>query len=701
MKSYINIYAVLLIPFLLFQGCSKDTLTGPAGQLPIVLVTSTIGNNGGIIETDNIKITIPGGAFQENSELKILTSIEENLFADNTMSDFFVLDGLPTEISKPINIKIKYNGTLTDSSFIAIGETNFIKSLNKNSTSFQLLSAKDSAGYLIATLPPLSGNALGKGESISSVNSDKLAINLGAIAGYVSYVSQQGHFKINFPSSVLTQTYDLADYLENAYSKIQAMGFSYSQRTKWPVEVTVKRLKSTVFGYSYNSVWGDNYGYMEFNFDKMDDQENLKVSAGHEFFHLVQSLYDARNRYSKAKFFTPHLWLDEASAVWAEEYFSSNSNYVSPIFTDNAYDILKGAKTGSITDEAASYGYGMASFIKYLTKKHDNSALVNVYENIYNGNDAFSALSKVLSVDVGYNWNSYLKSLYTFDLYKNDLFKSASMVATAAGKQHKFTIKSVSDTLQTYTSSLTDLSATMFSIKNEFAKLDSSANLQFTCKEWNFQLYKVSNSESKFIKSGKDSLTLEGFKKITDAGYQIVAVLYNDDFDTPYTTTKDYEMVIRVKTPPRKIKRILFIFRSGVTTKRGETTEYHSNYSQSGSVDNKNCNINGNTILCMQDTLMFGYLQVSTKIGITFDNIKSKTSIVGFSFEENTGGDITTFAGENVPFNSNPISPVQVTYSYQGDVSQYVTNYTMVGTYELISYDATDMHIYIKITYDE
>jgi len=699
MKS--NIYAVLLIPFLLFQECSKDTPTGPAGQLPIALASSNIGTDGGTIETDNIKITIPAGAFQENSELKILTSTEENLFTDNTISDFFVLDGLPTEISKPIDIKIKYNGTLTDSSFIAIGETNFIKSLNEISTSFQLFSAKDSSGYLIATLPPLSGNALGKGESISSVKSDKIAINIGAIAGYVSYVSQQGHFKINFPSSVLTQTYDLADYLEVAYNKIQAMGFSYSQRTKWPVEVTVKRLKSSVFGYSYSSVWGDNYGHLEFNFDKMDDQENLKVTAGHEFFHLVQALYDPRNRFSKARLFTPHLWLDEASAVWAEEYFSSNSNYVSTIFTENAYEILKGAKTGSIKDEAAEYGYGMASFIKYLTEKHDISALVNVYENIYNGDDAFTALSQVITVDVGYNWNSYLKSLYTFDLYKNDLFKSTSMVATAAGKQQRFTIQSVSDTLKTYTSSLTDLSATIFSIKNEFVKLDSNANLQFTCKEWNFQLFKVSSNESKFIKSGKDSLTLEGFKKITDAGYQIVAVLYNDDFDTPYTDSKEYEMKIEVKTPPKKIKRILFIFRSGVTLKRGENTEFLSNYSQSGSVDNKNCNINGNTILCMQDTLMFGWLQVSTKIGITFDNIESKTSIVGFSFEENEGGDITTFAGENVPFNSYPESPVQVTYSYQGDVSQYVTNYTMVGTYELISYDATDMHIYIKITYDE
>ncbi len=564
MKSYFNIFIVLLISFLLFQRCSEDTPTEPTDKPSETLASSNIGSSGGTIITDNIEITIPAGAFQDNSELKILKSTEDNLFDNNSLSDFFVLDGLPTEISKPIDIKIKYNGTLTDSSFIAVGSEGFAKSLSENTTSFQLLSAKDSSGYLVTTLPPLSGNALGKS---SSVNGDKFAINLGAIFGYVSYISQQGHFKINFPSSVLTQTYDLADYLEDAYSKIKAMGFSYSRRTKWPVEVTVKRLKSTVFGYSANSAWGDNYGWLEFNFDKMDNKEELKVTAGHEFFHLVQNLYDSRNRYSKSRNPMPNYWLDEASAVWAEEYFSSNSNYVSPIFTDNASDILKGAKTGSITDEAAAYGYGMASFIKYLTKKHGNKALVKVYENIYNGKDVFSALSQVLTVDVGYNWNSYLKSLFTFEFYKNDQFKSASMLAIAKQKKQKFTIKSESDTVKTYKSSLTDLSATMFSIKNEFENLNSNANLQFTCKGWNFQIYKINSSESKFLESGKDSLTLSEFKDITDKGYQIVAVLYNDDFDKPYNHSEDYEMKIEVKADFNE-KIIITQFNQNYITKK-------------------------------------------------------------------------------------------------------------------------------------
>ena len=65
-----------------------------------------------------------------------------------------------------------------------------------------------------------------------------------------------------------------------------------AKEQKWPVDVTIKRLdtaKSSVYGYSINSMWGNNYGYMQFNFDKIDETENMKVTAGHEFFHLVQS----------------------------------------------------------------------------------------------------------------------------------------------------------------------------------------------------------------------------------------------------------------------------------------------------------------------------------------------------------------------------------------------------------------------------
>ena len=458
-----TLFIILTVFFtcLLSQGCSENSPTSPDPEVKDtpILASKMIDNSGGTIITDDFEVIIPAGAFKTSQEIKILGSTEDNLFSSNAISDFIVLEGLPTEFFEPVKVKIKYDGTLSDSSFIAVGEHNFVHSLNGETTAYNLISAHDSSGYLVATLPVVESNVLFKRTVNSSTNADELSINLGAIAGYVSYKSQQGHFLINTPASVITQAYDLADYLETAYSKFESIGFSYSKRTKWPVDVTIKRLdtdKSEVYGYSINSMWGNNYGYMQFNFDKIDETENMKVTAGHEFFHLVQSLYNPRYGYSKAKSPMPTYWLDEASAVWSESFFSSTANYLSPIFSDNVFDVFKGAKTGNVKSTSEQYGYGMASFIKYITKKYGDGKLVDVYNNIYNGKSPFQSLSDILPINAGFSWHSYLKSLLTFDLYSGDTFRPAVLLSYPTGEHQKFTIKSASDTLATYKSQLSD-----------------------------------------------------------------------------------------------------------------------------------------------------------------------------------------------------------------------------------------------------
>ncbi len=687
MKLYIKTYLIIFLSFFLFNKCSKDNPTGPSEKPPQVLATGNIGSNGGTIKTQNIEITIPAGAFNSTEDLKILKSTEENSFNNNLASDLFILDGLPQEIAEPIKIKIKYKGTMSDSSFVAIGENNFTSSLNEKTISYHLISAEDSAGYLITTLPSLNTNILGKVASDYSVNGDKISINLGAIVGYVSYVSQQGHFRINFPSSVLTQAYDLADYLETAYSKFKSIGFSYSRRTRWPIDVTVKRLGSSVFGYSMNSMWGNNYGYMEFNFDKMDNTTEMKVTAGHEFFHLVQSLYDPRNRFSKAKFQSPNLWLDEACAVWSERLFS-NSNYVSPIFDINAYEILKGAKE-STGNNAQSYGYGMASFIKYLTDKRGNSSLVKVYNKIYTGKNPFSAISSVLPVNIGFSWKSFLKNLFSFKLYNGGSFTPPSMIATAKNKKNNFIIKTADDSIKTFKSKLTDLSATIFSIKNEYDKLSNDEELHFSCKDWKFQLYKVNSTTSEFLASGKDSLTLKDFKKITDKGYQIAVVLYNDDCDSPYENNKGYEMKIEVKTPPQKriIQSIdILVAYTGTFTEKypEKTYSYQEQRTIEGIYHGTLTELKSNTVSTVFDTT-YGIYKLTSKIQITFDDINNPTQILAFSIN-NDGIDTyvnakikETAIGGNVPF-SFWHQGNEYQFTYRGNISSFLSELTYLHT---------------------
>lgn len=717
----------LIFFFSLIIGCSKDLPTDPNNKESETLFTGTIGSSGGLIITDNLEILISQGTFKTSQEIKISASTEDNLFGSNAISDFVELDGLPTEILKPIKVKIKYNGTLSENPFIAVGEHNYVKSLDDETTAYHLMPASDSSGYLVASLPVAINNTLGKKSVNNLTNSDNLAINLGAIVGYVSYKSPQGHFVINTPSSGITQAYDLADYLETAYSKFESIGFSYDNRTKWPVDVTVKPLYSKsndVYGYSINSIWGNNYGYMEFNFDKIDEAENMKVTAGHEFFHLVQSLYDPRYAYSKAKSPMPNYWLDEASSVWSESFFSKNSNYLSPVFSDNAFDVFKGAKTGNEKSTSEQYGYGMASLIKYITKKYGDSKIVDIYNNISDGKTPFHSVSQVFPIDIGMSWHSYLLSLLTFDLYSGDTFKPALLLSYTTGEHQKFIIKSASDTLATYKSQLSGLSATLFSVDNQFAELSDNSILEFTCPGWNFQIYKVNSSKSELYKSGKDTLTVEGLKQLTKDGYKILACLYNDDYDSAFDQSEEYEMEIRVKTRPIIKSIVVSITYDGTYKMTDNIGSDPFTYENSGGVLNiidetdKSIQINGNTITIIESRNdQFASGNITTIV--TFSDINNPRTIKDFSFQKtyddksNRKEYVESASGENIPFTFHEWSwSGDYNFSYEGTISQYVNvkevsretitvpanpDYDLTTTRELLSYDSSgDINIDIE-----
>ena len=679
----------IAITILTMVSCSEDSPTDPKEEKIVSLSSQTITSTGGSIKTDNLEIIFPSGCFKSSKEIKILESTEDNLFGENTLSDFYTLSGLPLEFSEPIKIKIKYTGSLTDSSYIAIGEKNFTSSLNAETTSYKLISAKDSSGYLIATLPPLSNATLEKNTTSFSINADNLSINLGAIVGYVSYKSPQGHFLINTPSSVITQAYDLADYLETAYNKFKTLGFSYDRRTKWPVQVNIKRLGTSVYGYSYNSVWGNNYGYLEFNFDKMDDKENLSVTAGHEFFHLVQSLYDPRNSFSKAKFSSPHLWLDEASSVWSESFFTGSSNYLSPIFSDNAFDVFNGAKTGDDASKAGEYGYGMASMMKYVTKEYGNNKLVDIYNNIYNGKTPFQSISSVLPISMGFSWHSFLRSLVSFDLYSGDTFRPAILLAYSAGEKQKFIIKSASDTVSTYKSKLSDLSATIFSVDNQFSEISKSAFLEFTCKDWDFQIYKLNSSKCVLIDSGKDTLTVGDFKELTEDGYKVIAVLYNDDYNSPYSNEKEYEFKIRVVTP------IEFNFVDFRIQTEGEFTSKYNDgtkdsvwtYTSGTFISHLNfddpqvISINGNNVNCSAQWVHPDGWVYNYQLNLEFNDINNPTSISRFNCQwsetYNDGASVTSnvksASGINIPLEAEF---GELNFRVSGNISNNLLEYS-------------------------
>ncbi len=542
---------LLLFSTLLFQTCSDDNSpTEPEAQPS--LASATIGSGGGTLKTDDFELLVPVGAFPIDTKLTLSLVENEETGFDNIISREFKIEGLPQSFSEPLTLKIKYSGELSDSSYIAVGENVWVTSLDSENQCYRLIEGRDSSDCLVAVIPPISDDVLLKSELNSTNKEDnKSTTSVLAISGYSSYLSEQKHFKIDFPSSVPTEAIDLASNLEMAYSELKNLGFSYERRTNWPVEVTIKKLESTVSGYSTNSIWGDNYGYMEFNFDKMGDAEEMKVTAGHEFFHLVQSLYDPRNRYSKAKFQSENLWIHEALSVWSEGLFSNKTDYVSGAFSTSAGMVVYGANDSG-GDVANFYGYGMSAFMKYLSDNFGNGVFVKIYDEIYNEHNSFSAIDNVIPTPTFSFWDEFIQEYLTYSIYKGEEFKPQWLASEAASTGGSFVIRYDTDTVKTYSWNYKNLSAKIYSVRTVAASLsaiDENSQLVFETEGnilGNIQLFKENKEESVFLKQGEKTVTLDNFRSITDAGYVIIAVVTNSRLVAPYKETSSGELTIKV-----------------------------------------------------------------------------------------------------------------------------------------------------------
>ena len=166
-------------------------------------------------------------------------------------------------------------------------------------------------------------------------------------------------------------------------------------------DVYIFKLEHGVYGYVQpERIIGDNprsplherYSAISFmalrnNYDDFSgtDEENLKVTVAHEFFHAIQDGYD---EYQKA-------WLKEATAAWVEDviYDEINNNYqYLPSWFDEPYIPLD-----ADSYEAPGHWYGSWIFFQYLT---EHVGGVSFIRSIWERSVAYDTKSKDYSMHI-------------------------------------------------------------------------------------------------------------------------------------------------------------------------------------------------------------------------------------------------------------------------------------------------------------
>jgi Leucine-rich repeat (LRR) protein len=542
-------YLILAAFILLLTACSGEEISDPnkpdkpdnpdTPENPITS-SSTVGKDGGKLHDGNIHVSIPAGSFTSDTKVELKKQTGENVFGTNKASDYYTVTGLPADFSKPITITVIPDKDAGADLFMAMGEESFVPSLNKTEVNYSFVESTLKEGQYLFELQPAEADNDAKGK--------KMDLTFGLVK---DFARKGGGTKSTRATSKFLVYYDkkqvqdhdagkLEKYLNDAYDELVNMGFSFSKRTNWPVQVNLYNRQSynqNRLGEFVPSKLGNNRGYMTFNAGYMSDETLMKSTAGHELFHLVQALYDPRWAFTKAISAGKYYWLDEATATWFEEIMAGEA-YSSVTRQGHHMEPLKGIYKGA-NDNPQHYGYGMAAFVKSMVGQTGKTTLSKIYQKISEGaENPVTAINGGASKSVSEMYPVFLDEYFDGRVYSD--FEQSSLL-TAEGVQ-TWNIASKEDTLKTFDNDYPGISAKIFKLNLSYDGFNDNDTLKIKTDEISFApkyVYKMqSGGVFKLLDTGKSELSITGLKQLQkDKAVILVVVVYSGYTDNNFKTT--------------------------------------------------------------------------------------------------------------------------------------------------------------------
>lgn len=224
----------------------------------------------------------------------------------------------------------------------------------------------------------------------------------------------------------------------------------------------------TLYGQSFASVRGVNHAGLEFNTRRITDPVARRVTAYHEFFHIVETFYDPRNRIAVAKRIAPYYTLSEMVATWIEELAVSSPHTYIPSewetnrfapFNNSGWDLSPSiAGSNRQSGNVAAHGYGLSSAIRYLVRRHDIGIVHRIYQNIRAGQDWIAAIGNATG-DPSYGWfHGYMTAYILGEIYP---FSKGDLLGIAAGRLRLNTTNTVAN----FDMKMPNLSSRVYSVQ--------------------------------------------------------------------------------------------------------------------------------------------------------------------------------------------------------------------------------------------
>ena len=403
--------------------------------IPVILATpsgnAAIGAAGGTVRAGTASVAIAPNTLAQSVTVTLTSGRRRPDFLGQPASLVYSLNIASGDLTKDLAVTLAGFGGPDRDVVVALADRADYDT-SQMATRPALVTGRVRSGVLTFAIPATEVQTASGGLDQTSgtpapVTPTRTGYTFWAMAGFNTMES--AHFRLYFPASIQAGKVDMAQLIlndaEDAYTRLQGLGFVMTGLSI-PTSITVESGLGSRDGEAGLPLSGKAGQFLNLNVNLCTPAtaDKLRATIGHEYFHIVQNLYDPRSalRIRHPSFRPYFLWLSEASSVWFESVVLESSSYVSDIFVSNIDSCRQGLETFADHTEAQSIGYAASGFLRYLTDARGSNTIINTIWNEVRdegkGTSAYSDLTAVIrgvgsGADTAIKWTDYMQRLLT------------------------------------------------------------------------------------------------------------------------------------------------------------------------------------------------------------------------------------------------------------------------------------------------
>ena len=563
-------------------GCSSSSDSDDSSQSTINLnsfvpVSSvTIDESGGIISGDGLYLALPKATLSSSTDINLSSSTQ--LIDELQIGNTYSIKGLPSTLNQPLSISLQIpDGVdLAEGSYIVLRELFEDGSLSRAIHWESTVNENNITAILPATTTAIVNKVIKKNSTIDAIKDNLVNFIISIEYGYKEI--NKGHFKILYPGDSRyfdikqEDVQDIINALENYYSLLEAYGFSWKKRTVTPIVATFRQYSSDEYYGEMNPLtsWGSNAYEIFLNYHYIigdnKDLDALKMAAGHELFHIVQSLYDPNELANPEDWF----WVNEATAVWFEYQINKQVDYISdtlkqdigsagPDYTFLFNHALEYKYDTEQTGEIEAHGYGASSFMSYITDMIGIDLVSDIYNNRLLGFDTIPSINKALQnngTNISTIWKEFCE-VYVEGSYLGTGTMDRYMILNILSQyKKKYTFDSKDDLGESFVwESASDLSARMYKIDVKYSN-ESWKGLSFSLLDEsntaNAIVYKYDKNIESIVKLGEIQTNSKEFlitdiETLANNNTTLLVIISNSNYTGTFSNTQNITLDVAIK----------------------------------------------------------------------------------------------------------------------------------------------------------